>query len=241
MILNIWWDRDRRDTNKMADNRSVVFSQWIDHERSLRYCWREDSWFRMACLVSSGPVMIQWDEAVILLKLTETAIVPQDKGWSIQAYLGYRVTPSNYGLLPQDTLLRERVEKCCWASLAWWRHIHYSVDLWQRSHWFGGGVSGGVLERSLRPGIRIFSPRKIIFYLKNNFDYRYSMAWSGISNILACVSEFITWSWYEIIKAKNVLCWQYVWRHTYLCHVMTCVISLTDNAKWRHIAFRQYL
>jgi hypothetical protein len=36
-----------------------------------------------------------------------------------QTYLGYCVTPSNYGLLPQDTSLRERVEKSCWTSLAY--------------------------------------------------------------------------------------------------------------------------
>jgi hypothetical protein len=31
----------------------------------------------------------------------------------IQAYLGYCVPPSNYGLLPQVTSLSERVEKSC--------------------------------------------------------------------------------------------------------------------------------
>jgi hypothetical protein len=35
----------------------------------------------------------------------------------IQAYLGYGITPSNYGL-PQDTSLTDRVEKRCWTSLA---------------------------------------------------------------------------------------------------------------------------
>jgi hypothetical protein len=34
-------------------------------------------------------------------------------------------------ILPQDTQLRERVEKSCWTSLAWWRRLHNSVGLWQ--------------------------------------------------------------------------------------------------------------
>jgi hypothetical protein len=30
--------------------------------------------------------------------------------------------------LPQDTSLRDCVEKSCWTSLAWYRRLHNSVD-----------------------------------------------------------------------------------------------------------------
>jgi hypothetical protein len=42
--------------------------------------------------------------------------------------------------LPQDTSLRERVEKSCWTSLAWWRRLHNSVDLWQCVIFRSGGL-----------------------------------------------------------------------------------------------------
>jgi hypothetical protein len=50
---------------------------------------------------------------------------------SIQVIMWYCVTPLNYGPLPQDTSLREPVDKGFWPSLAWWRRLHNSVDLWQ--------------------------------------------------------------------------------------------------------------
>jgi hypothetical protein len=33
--------------------------------------------------------------------------------------------------MPQHTSLSEREEKSCWISLAWWRRLHDSVDVWQ--------------------------------------------------------------------------------------------------------------
>jgi hypothetical protein len=54
----------------------------------------------------------------------------QEQKWglqiSIQVYLGYCITPSNY-----STSLRECAEKSCWSSLAWWRRLYNSLDLWQ--------------------------------------------------------------------------------------------------------------
>jgi hypothetical protein len=51
----------------------------------------------------------------------------------IQAYLRYCVTPLTTDFTP-DTPLRERVERSCWISLAWWHRLHNSlqnVDPWQ--------------------------------------------------------------------------------------------------------------
>jgi hypothetical protein len=65
------------------------------------------------------------------------------------AYLEYCVTPSNYGLLPQDTSLRERVEKSCWTSLAWRQCRSYDNVLLRQLALIWGAMSSAVSGEKL--------------------------------------------------------------------------------------------
>jgi hypothetical protein len=132
----------------------------------------------------------------------------------IQAYLGYCVLPSNYGLLPQDASLRERIEKSFWTSLAWWRRLHDShlctvrclaahrcllcgwttpligcLHVRQRSHRFGGGVSGGVLREACDwqkpPGIHAKTMFHILWSFSENWIQR---------NIIEAVDTVRIWT-----------------------------------------------